>query len=192
MLQINGIHKYFAPDDAAGAPGAAAPQQEPQAAAAPPVADALTMTQAEFDRRVQKALDTARATWEKGVSARIDGAVSEAQRLAAMTADQRAAHDREQTEKALAQREAAVTRRELTAQARETLAAKGLPQELAEVLDYGDADKCSASIDRVSKAFEKAVTRAVDDKLRQKTPPAGEPNKDPVSAALRAAAGLKT
>ncbi len=148
MLQINGIHKYFAPDGAAGAPGAAAPQQELQAAAAPPAADALTMTQAEFDRRVQKALDTVRATWEKGVSARIDGAVSEAQRLAAMTADQRAAHDREQTEKALAQREAAVTRRRANAtSAARTIRSKpkNAPGTACSKRDPADGKCCSAT-----------------------------------------------
>lgn len=108
-----------------------------------------------------------------------------------MTAEQKAEHARQQADQKLAQREAAVTRRELAVTARETLSAKGLPLDLAEVLDYTNAEKCNASIDSVAKAFEKAVSKAVDDRLRQNPPKTGEKTTGDEMAAIRAAAGLK-
>ena len=104
----------------------------------------------EFDRRLGKALETARGKWD----AEKQEAVNEAQRLAKMTTEQKAKYEREQAEQALAQREAAVTRRELMAEAKSALASKGLPAELADCLNYADADTCKASMDAVEKAFQ--------------------------------------
>ena len=193
MYYRNMVRKYFIPDAAGsgatvttgvdqgdtspniGAAQPAAKAAQPAAKAAPP-ANALPSTQAEFDRRVQQAIDTARAAWEQSVTERVNTAVSEAQKLANMTAEQKAEHARKTAEQKLAQREAEVTRRELTATAKETLASKGLPIELADVLDYSDAKKCSESIDSVAKAFEKVVSKAVDDRLRQTPPKTGDNN----------------
>ena len=88
--------------------------------------------QSEFDRRVAKALETARAKWEKDI-----------------------------------------TVRELKATALETLAEKELPKELAEILNYESAETCNASIEAVEKAFQNAVSKAVNEKLRGGNPPKG-------------------
>lgn len=101
----------------------------------------------------------------------IDDKVSEAQKLADMNAEQKAEYDREMREKEFSEREAKLIRRELMAEAKETLSSKGLPTELAEVLNYQNADVCKASIETVSKAFETAVKKAVEDKLKGGTPP---------------------
>lgn len=184
MYYRNMVRKYFSPDTGAGAGAPVTTQGDPAldtgatppATKAAPPANALPSTQAEFDRRVQQAIDTAKAAWEQSVTERVNTAVSEAQKLANMTAEQKADHARKAAEQKLAQREAEVTRRELTATAKESLASKGLPIELADVLDYSDAKKCSESIDSVAKAFEKAVSKAVDDKLRQNPPKTGDNN----------------
>lgn len=123
----------------------------------------------EFDRRVAQALKTAREKWNKEKEQEL----SEAERLAKMTAEQKAQHEREKAEKKLAQREADVTRRELMAEAKATLASKGLPVELADTLTYTNADACSASMEIVEKAFQTAVTKAVDARLKQPAPKAG-------------------
>ena len=68
-------------------------------------------------------------------------------------------------------REAAITRRELTAQAKVQLADKGIPTELADVLDYKDADSCKKSIETVEKAFQTAVEKAVEERLKGGKPP---------------------
>ncbi|MGI6691166.1 MAG: DUF4355 domain-containing protein [Christensenellales bacterium] len=127
--------------------------------------------QAEFDRRITKALETARAKWQTEQDAAVEAAKTEAEKLAKMNAEQKAQHEREQKEKELAEREAALTLRELKAQAATTLAEKGLPTGLLDSLSYADADACQKSIDAVEKAFRDAVQAGVDERLKGKEPP---------------------
>lgn len=95
----------------------------------------------------------------------------EAERLAKMTEDEKKEYLQVKKEKDLAAREAEVTKKELMAEAKNTLAGDGLPQELAGVLDYTDADACKKSMDTVKKAFQKAVEAAVEERLKGGKPP---------------------
>lgn len=126
--------------------------------------------QAEFDRRVQKAVNTAVSNAQEKWKILTDDKVSEAEKLAKMTKDEKAEYQRKQQEKSLAEREAAVTRKELMAEAKNTLAEKKLPAGLAEVLNYADADTCNKSIAAVEKAFQEAVEAAVQEKLKGSDP----------------------
>lgn len=127
--------------------------------------------QAEFDRRVAKALDTNRTKMQADIEAKMAEARTEAEKMAKMNAEQKAQYEREKQAKELADREAAITRRELTATAKEQLAEKGLPMSLAAVLNYASAEECAASIDAVGKAFQEAVEKAVNDRLAGGKPP---------------------
>lgn len=122
--------------------------------------------QAEFDRRVNKAIETAKSKWE----ALMDDKLTEAEKMAKMTKEEKAAYQQKKKEKEMADREAAVTRRELMAEAKNTLAEKNLPVELAEVLDYADADTCKKSLETVEKAFQKAVQAGVEERLKGDKP----------------------
>lgn len=128
--------------------------------------------QAEFDRRVQKALGTAKEKW----TALMDDKLSEADKLAKMNKEEKAEYLRQKQEKELKDREAAITRRELMAEAKNTLAEKKLPVGLAEVLNYADADSCNKSMAAVEKAFREAVQAAVEEKLKGGTPPKKAPS----------------
>lgn len=147
--------------------------------------------QSAFDRRVQQALKTAREKWQEEKETAIKDAVTEAQKLAKMTADERAKHEQAQELEKIAKREADVTRRELMATAREQLGNDGLPQSLADCLVYTDADACAKSMEAVKKAFGDAVQAAVNDRLRQTPPKMGEDNTSDPTAKYRRAAGLK-
>lgn len=127
--------------------------------------------QAEFDRRVQKAIDTAVTNAQEKWQALTDDKLSEAEKLAKMTKEEKAQYMQQKKEKELSEREAAITRKELMAEARNTLACDGLPQELAEVLNYTDADACKKSMETVKTAFQKAVEAAVEEKLKGGKPP---------------------
>lgn len=122
--------------------------------------------QAEFDRRVQKGIDTALAKAQEKWQALTDDKLSEAEKLAKMTKEEKAQYLAQKQERALAAREADITRRELMAEAKNTLAEKKLPVGLAEVLNYTNAESCNKSIDAVEKAFQEAVQAAVDEKLK--------------------------
>ena len=134
--------------------------------------------QAEFDRRVQKAVNTAVTKAQEKWQALADDKLSEAEKLAKMTKEEKAQYMQQKREKELADREAAITRKELIAEAKNTLASDGLPQELAEVLDYSDADTCKKSMEKVKEVFQRAVETAVEEKLKGGKPPKKAPGGD--------------
>ena len=160
--------QFFAEDDPAGADDVGEKKTEPMS-----FDDFLKegKNQAEFDRRVAKAISTAQEKWQ----ALTDDKLSEAEKLAKMNANEKAQYMQQKKEKELAAREAEITRRELMATAKNTLAEKNLPVDLAEVLDYADADRCSQSITKVESAFQKAVEAAVQERLKGKEPPKKAP-----------------
>lgn len=122
--------------------------------------------QAEFDRRMSKsqktAVEAAKVKWTAEAKAQAD----EAAKLAKMEADEKAKYEHDKAEKELADRLKAVTARELKAEAREQLSAKGLPAELADILDYTDAENCKKSMESAVTAFNKAVEKAVNERLK--------------------------
>ena len=136
--------------------------------------------QAEFDRRVQKAIDTAVSNAQQKWQALTDDKLSEAEKLAKMNKEEKAAYMQQKKEKELSDRESAVARKELMAEAKNTLAEKKLPAGLAEVLNYTDAESCNKSIDAVEKAFQAAVETAVQERLKggdpMKKAPEGDDN----------------
>ena len=134
--------------------------------------------QAEFDRRVQKAVNTAVTKAQEKWQALTDDKLSEAEKLAKMTKEEKAQYMQQKKEKELTDREAAITRKELMAEAKNTLASDGLPQELAEVLDYSDADTCKKSMEKVKEVFQRAVETAVEEKLKGGKPPKKAPGGD--------------
>ena len=96
--------------------------------------------------------------------------LAEAEKLAAMTESKRADYKREQLEKQLERREAAVAKRELMADAVGMLADEGLPVQLAQCLNYSDRSSCEESFEAVKKAFGSAVSAAVGERLRGCSP----------------------
>lgn len=134
--------------------------------------------QAEFDRRVQKAIDTALTNAQEKWQALTDDKLSEAEKLAKMNKDEKAQYLVQKHEKELADREIGIVRRELMAEAKNTLTEKKLPVGLAEVLNYTDADSCNKSIAAVEKAFQGAVEEAVQHRLKGGNPPTKAPGAD--------------
>ncbi len=132
---------------------------------------AKTFTQEELNAIIDKRLERER----KDAQARIDKAVTEAQKLAKMSADERAEHERQELQKKLAEREAEITKRELRAEAKSQLSDKGLPVELAEVLPYTDADTTNAALAAVEKVFRAAVEKGVTERLKGNPPKVSQP-----------------
>ena len=132
---------------------------------------AKTFTQDELNAIIDKRLERER----KDAQARIDKAVTEAQKLAKMSADERAEHERQELQKKLSEREAEITKRELRAEAKSQLSDKGLPVELAEVLPYTDADTTNAALAAVEKVFRQAVEKGVNERLKGNPPKVSPP-----------------
>ncbi|AJG98862.1 hypothetical protein LF65_02276 [Clostridium beijerinckii] len=145
--------------------------------------------QSEFDKRIAKALETAKSKWEVDYNQKLEDAKTEAEKLAAMTANEKAKYEAQKAKEAeekrvaelnddLAKREREITIRELKAQAYETLAEKGIPKELVDILNYESADTCNKSIESVQKAFQTAVEKAVNERLRGNGAPKGGQGKE--------------
>ena len=134
--------------------------------------------QAEFDRRVQKAIETAVSNAQQKWQALTDDKLSEAEKLAKMNKEEKAAYMQQKKEKELSDRESAVARKELMAEAKNTLAEKKLPAGLAEVLNYTDAETCNKSIAAVEKTFQAAVEAAVQERLKGGEPMKKAPESD--------------
>ena len=80
-------------------------------------------------------------------------------------------------EKKLIEREKAVLKRELRADALDKLKEAGLPVSLADLVDYSDEESYTASFERVRGAFEpaikEAVTKARTEMLKGSSPQTG-------------------
>ncbi|MBD2861606.1 DUF4355 domain-containing protein [Paenibacillus oceani] len=132
-----------------------------------------TFTQADLDKVVNKTIARERTKWEKDFETKLTEAKTEAEKLAKMNAEQKADYERQQRETKLTEREGEINRRELRATALETLAEKGLPKQLADILVYTDADSTSKSIESVEKVFRDAVEAAVNERLKGDPPKGG-------------------
>lgn len=124
--------------------------------------------QAEFDRRVQQAIQTAQDNW-KTIN---DAEKSEAERLAKMNKEQKleyqAQKERTDKEKALAELNAY----KLKEQATKIASDKGLDISLLTFFNFETvkAEEINSKIEEVSNAFNKAVERAVNERLKEDTP----------------------
>jgi len=134
----------------------------------------FTSEQQEYiNKLIGQTIAKERSRWEKEFQTKLDEAKTEAEKLAKMTAEQKAEYERRKREEELAKREREITRRELRATALETLAEKGLPKQLAEILDYTDAESTNKSIEAVEKVFREAVEQAVNERLKGGGAPKG-------------------
>ena len=124
--------------------------------------------QAEFDRRVQKALDTNRAKWELEEQTKR----SEAEKLAKMDAEQKAKYE---LKKANEERDSALAKLnayELKNTAIKIAQEKGLDIALLEDIDFSKqtADTITTIIDTKKAVFDKALEKAMNDKYKESTP----------------------
>lgn len=118
------------------------------------------------DADVDAIIDKKFAKWK----AEQEKAESEAKKLAKMSAEDKQKYQLEKREQDLAAREAEITRRELTAEAKTILSERGLPSELVEVVNLADADSVRNSIDALQKSWEVAVQKGVADKTKGSAP----------------------
>lgn len=128
--------------------------------------------QSEFDKRVAKALETAKGNWKKDYEAKLQAEKSEAEKLAKMNAEQKSAYEKEQAEKRALEAEAKLNAYELKDQALTLAKEKGLEISLLDMLDFSKekAETVNAKIENIKTIFDKAVEKAVNDKLKEGTP----------------------
>lgn len=131
--------------------------------------------QAEFDRRVQKAIDTAVANAQKKWKDIHDDKLSEAEKLAKMTNEEKAAYRMSQMEKELNAFKEKDTLAEMSKTARKMLSEEdiNIPDELLSHLVSTDAEDTKNTVQAFAKLFKDAVQDAVKDKLKGNPPKRG-------------------
>lgn len=127
--------------------------------------------QSELDRRINQAVETATKNERERQKLIKDQMQDEVLRVSKMTDAERESYFKTKEEKKAMEREADLTRRELTLDARSMLQDKHLPEGFLELLNYTDKDACKKSVDVLDVAFQQAVHDAVEEKLKGNQPP---------------------
>lgn len=150
----------------------------------------VTFTQSdldrEADRRVAKALEKQKADMQ----AKIEAAKSEGERLAKMSADEKAAEEAKAKMDALKQREQAVKQKELSLATRALLSDSGLPDGLADSLTVlGDADAIKQAVETLKATVDEGIKQGIQANARTTAPSNGDSQlkdaDDPFQAILK-------
>ena len=139
--------------------------------------------QAEFDRRVQKAIDTAVSNAQKKWKDLHDDKLSEAEKLAKMPNEEKAAYRMSQMEKELNAFKEKDTLSQMSSTARKLLVEEeiNIPDELLTHLVSTDAEDTKNTVQAFAKLFKDAVQDAVKDKLKGNPPKKGTGGKGNVT-----------
>lgn len=139
--------------------------------------------QAEFDRRVQKAIQTAVANAQKKWKTLTDDKVSEAEKLSQMTAEQKEKYRADKAEKELADLKRQIALGEMAGTARKMLSEEQITvsDEIIMNLVCEDAEKTKDAVESFAKSFKEAVSAAVKEALRGNPPKAGTGGAKPVT-----------
>lgn len=131
--------------------------------------------QAEFDRRVQKAIDTALTKAQEKWRALTDDKLTEAEKLAKMTKEEKAEYKTKKLEKELSDLKRQNALSDMSKTARKMLGEKGIsiPEELLPHLVSDDAEGTKKAIESFAGLFKDSVSAAVKDALKGPTPKAG-------------------
>lgn len=134
--------------------------------------------QAEFDRRVNKAIKTAVTKAEEKWKALTDDKLTEAEKLAKMTKEEKAEYRAKKAEKELEELKKMNARTELAKTARKMLADEdiNIPDELLSNLVADDADGTKTAVESFAKMYKDAVQAAVKEAIKGKPPKAGGGN----------------
>lgn len=139
--------------------------------------------QAEFDRRINKAVQTAVANAQKKWQTLTDSKVSEAEKLAQMTSEEKEKYRADKAEKELADLKRQIALGDMAKTARKMLSDEQitLPDEIIMNLVSDDAEKTKEAVEGFSKAFKEAVNAAVKEALRGNPPKAGTGGAKPIT-----------
>ena len=128
--------------------------------------------QAEFDRRVQKAINTAVTNAQKKWQTMTDGKVSEAEKLAQMTSEEKAEYRAKKAEQELADLKKQIALGDMAKTARKMLSEENIsvPDEIIMNLVSDDAEKTKSSVEAFAKVFKDTVQAAVKETLKGNPP----------------------
>lgn len=130
--------------------------------------------QSQSDKKIAKAIETARSKWESEYTKKLEEAKSEAEKLAKMNAEQKTQYELDKKQKELDDKLKAISLRELRAEAQSQLVEMGISKDYADFINYESAETVKASIDKLAAIRKSDLEKAVNEKLgSQETPRKG-------------------
>lgn len=128
------------------------------------------LLQSETDKRVTEALKTSRAKWESEYQEKLEKEKEEVERLSKLSAKEKEEELRKQKEKELSEKETALRLRELQLDTIGVLSDEELPVGFADFLIKDDAETTKGNISKFKAEWQKAIAKAVDEKLKGNSP----------------------
>lgn len=126
---------------------------------------------AEFSKAdIDKAVKDALSKQEKAFNKRLEAEKKEAVRLAGLDEKQRAEEEKKRSEAEFEKEKAEFARKQLIFDTKEKLSGKRLPTQFAEMLTGADEETTDKNIESFENMFAEAVTAAVNERLKGKTP----------------------
>ena len=124
--------------------------------------------QSEFDKRVAKALDTAKKKWNEEAEAE----KSEAEKLAKMKSDEKKDYEIEKANKRANEFEAELNAFKLEREAIKVAEEKGVNSKLLSLIDFKTvkANEVEDQIDNIKEVITAEVEKIVNEKLKENTP----------------------
>ncbi len=120
--------------------------------------------------KVDEALKSARAAWDKDNESKIAAERDEAARLASMSAEERAKAELTKRESAFAAEKEKYMSEKMEFEATKALAKEQLPVSFAKILAGRDETATAENIDMFKTEFFKALEQALNDRLKGRTP----------------------
>lgn len=162
-----------------GEPSSNNPKQNPPAD--PPNDESISFkNQSELDsfvdKRIAKALETAKGKWEKDFATKLEEEKKEAERLAKLSATERKEAEYKKREEELNNRLKEIETRELKAETIKELNEKKLPASFADFLMSDTAENTLENIKVFKKSFDEAVEQVVNERLKGEPPQTGTGN----------------
>lgn len=130
--------------------------------------------QTEFDRRVREAVSAAVGEAEKKWKLMTDDKVSEAEKLAEMTKEERVEYQRQKERREFEAEKAEFEKEKLLVEVKKQLQEQSLPIAFADSLvNISDAKEIKDAITAIKEIWDAEITEAIKAKARQDTPPEG-------------------
>ena len=128
------------------------------------------LIQSESDKRVTQAMKTAEQKWQKEYDKKLEDEKSEAEKLAKMSAEERAKAEFEKEKKKFDDERAKFNRDRLELETAKELGKQGLDVEFSSFFMGENAESTNENIKLFNEKFDSAVENAATERLKGKTP----------------------
>lgn len=129
--------------------------------------------QSEFDRRVAKALETAKVKWDTEKATELENVKTEAEKMAKMSEEQKQKALFEKQLEEFEKEKKAFEGEKLLNETSKQLIDKKLPESFAGFLVKENADETLKNIEAFEKEWKKTIEKGVNEQLRGGKPPKG-------------------